>query len=351
MMLNQSSSMARRSHGLKQLTLEEALRGRRSQPGNSRESDSDSDDDSSSDFSEPDPDSSDEWIPPGSGTNSRASSPLSRRSPSPRPARRHGDDPAPSSRSQHPPTSSRGGRHARHPSLALMRATKTKKKDPVPTTRIQNPSTSIRGRHAPSSALMRRTKTKKKDTASSTLIQHPSTSSSQSSNFHAPRTTKAKKKDQADILAKAPTLGPGMKMAGSPAIFHSLLLRSAAAELDSDQPADFLKLFLTDELLQNIVEQTNLYASQRNRGEPANMREVANLEVGGRTVRHNGRVMVVAWQDKRLVVKAWTVRRRLGEDEVEQTEGEGGGAEGDVDVEGRPNRAPYNTDPDSRLPH
>ncbi|XP_077579603.1 heterogeneous nuclear ribonucleoprotein U-like protein 1 isoform X3 [Stigmatopora nigra] len=34
-------------------------------------------------------------------------------------------------------------------------------------------------------------------------------------------------------------------------------LRSAAAELISDQPADFLELFLTDELLQHIVDKTN----------------------------------------------------------------------------------------------
>ncbi|KAG7522662.1 hypothetical protein JOB18_027730 [Solea senegalensis] len=38
--------------------------------------------------------------------------------------------------------------------------------------------------------------------------------------------------------------------------------RRAAAELDSDLRADFLELFLTDELLQHIVDQTNLYASQ-----------------------------------------------------------------------------------------
>ncbi|XP_019716746.1 piggyBac transposable element-derived protein 4-like [Hippocampus comes] len=38
--------------------------------------------------------------------------------------------------------------------------------------------------------------------------------------------------------------------------------RSAAAELDSNQPADFLELFITDELLQHIADQTNLYATQ-----------------------------------------------------------------------------------------
>ncbi|XP_061637355.1 heterogeneous nuclear ribonucleoprotein U-like protein 1 isoform X6 [Phyllopteryx taeniolatus] len=38
--------------------------------------------------------------------------------------------------------------------------------------------------------------------------------------------------------------------------------RSAAAEMDSKLPADFLELFLTDELLQRIADQTNLYATQ-----------------------------------------------------------------------------------------
>ncbi|XP_061637356.1 piggyBac transposable element-derived protein 4-like [Phyllopteryx taeniolatus] len=38
--------------------------------------------------------------------------------------------------------------------------------------------------------------------------------------------------------------------------------RSAATELDSKLPADFLELFLTDELLQRIADQTNLYATQ-----------------------------------------------------------------------------------------
>ncbi|XP_058509216.1 piggyBac transposable element-derived protein 4-like [Solea solea] len=44
--------------------------------------------------------------------------------------------------------------------------------------------------------------------------------------------------------------------------------RGAAAELDSDLPADFLELFLTNELLQHIVDQTNLYASQYIRAQP-----------------------------------------------------------------------------------
>ena len=37
---------------------------------------------------------------------------------------------------------------------------------------------------------------------------------------------------------------------------------NGAAALDSDQPVDFLELFLTDELLQNIADSTNLYAEQ-----------------------------------------------------------------------------------------
>ncbi|CAL8390702.1 unnamed protein product [Boreogadus saida] len=45
--------------------------------------------------------------------------------------------------------------------------------------------------------------------------------------------------------------------------------RRAAVELDSDLPADFLTLVLTDELLQNIVDQTNLYASQCFEAHPA----------------------------------------------------------------------------------
>lgn len=38
--------------------------------------------------------------------------------------------------------------------------------------------------------------------------------------------------------------------------------QKAAAELESELPADFLELILTDELLQLIADQTNLYASQ-----------------------------------------------------------------------------------------
>ncbi|XP_061585716.1 piggyBac transposable element-derived protein 4-like [Cololabis saira] len=38
--------------------------------------------------------------------------------------------------------------------------------------------------------------------------------------------------------------------------------QSAAAEMTSESPADFFELFLTDELLGHIVEQTNLYARQ-----------------------------------------------------------------------------------------
>ncbi|XP_077436187.1 uncharacterized protein LOC144060469 [Vanacampus margaritifer] len=38
--------------------------------------------------------------------------------------------------------------------------------------------------------------------------------------------------------------------------------RGAAAELNSTRPVDFLQLFITDELLQHIADQTNLYARQ-----------------------------------------------------------------------------------------
>ncbi|KAJ8392440.1 hypothetical protein AAFF_G00075650 [Aldrovandia affinis] len=44
--------------------------------------------------------------------------------------------------------------------------------------------------------------------------------------------------------------------------------QSAAAELDSDLPADYLELFLTDELLRHIVDQTNLYARQFSEAHP-----------------------------------------------------------------------------------
>lgn len=37
---------------------------------------------------------------------------------------------------------------------------------------------------------------------------------------------------------------------------------NGAADLQSDNPADFLQLILTNELLQHIVEQTNVYAEQ-----------------------------------------------------------------------------------------
>ncbi|XP_077384232.1 uncharacterized protein LOC144022906 [Festucalex cinctus] len=38
--------------------------------------------------------------------------------------------------------------------------------------------------------------------------------------------------------------------------------RDAAAELNSHLPADFLELFITDELLQHILHHNNLYANQ-----------------------------------------------------------------------------------------
>ena len=37
---------------------------------------------------------------------------------------------------------------------------------------------------------------------------------------------------------------------------------NAAAELQSDQPVDFFSLFVTDELLDHIVHQTNIYAKE-----------------------------------------------------------------------------------------
>ena len=37
---------------------------------------------------------------------------------------------------------------------------------------------------------------------------------------------------------------------------------NAAADLESTDPVDFVSLFLTDELLERVVEQTNLYADQ-----------------------------------------------------------------------------------------
>ncbi|KAK7893501.1 hypothetical protein WMY93_022653 [Mugilogobius chulae] len=39
-------------------------------------------------------------------------------------------------------------------------------------------------------------------------------------------------------------------------------LAGAAATMDSDKPVDFVELFLTDEFIDNIVKQTNLYAQQ-----------------------------------------------------------------------------------------
>ncbi len=42
---------------------------------------------------------------------------------------------------------------------------------------------------------------------------------------------------------------------------------------------------------------------RKNRGEPQIIREVTKTDLGveGKIVRHNDRVLVVAWQDKRLV--------------------------------------------------
>ncbi|XP_077384323.1 uncharacterized protein LOC144022970 [Festucalex cinctus] len=44
--------------------------------------------------------------------------------------------------------------------------------------------------------------------------------------------------------------------------------RGPVAALESSEPVRFLELFLTDELLQNIVEQTNLYAHQFYQADP-----------------------------------------------------------------------------------
>uniref|UniRef100_A0A8C6TMA0 PiggyBac transposable element-derived protein domain-containing protein n=1 Tax=Neogobius melanostomus TaxID=47308 RepID=A0A8C6TMA0_9GOBI len=50
--------------------------------------------------------------------------------------------------------------------------------------------------------------------------------------------------------------------------------RNDAAELDSGLPADFLELFLTDELLQHIAQQTNLYASRGHAWKPVSLPEL-----------------------------------------------------------------------------
>uniref|UniRef100_A0AAV2LNM7 PiggyBac transposable element-derived protein domain-containing protein n=1 Tax=Knipowitschia caucasica TaxID=637954 RepID=A0AAV2LNM7_KNICA len=51
-----------------------------------------------------------------------------------------------------------------------------------------------------------------------------------------------------------------------------------------------------------LGKKTNVCGTLRkNRGEPKMIKEVTKTQVGDRIVRHNGKVMVVAWQDKRLV--------------------------------------------------
>lgn len=51
-----------------------------------------------------------------------------------------------------------------------------------------------------------------------------------------------------------------------------------------------------------LAAQTNICGTLRkDGGEPRIIRELKNLRAGETGVRHNGRVMVVAWQAKRLV--------------------------------------------------
>uniref|UniRef100_A0A8C5DHN0 PiggyBac transposable element-derived protein domain-containing protein n=1 Tax=Gouania willdenowi TaxID=441366 RepID=A0A8C5DHN0_GOUWI len=49
------------------------------------------------------------------------------------------------------------------------------------------------------------------------------------------------------------------------------LLCLAAAELESNVPADFLELFMTDELLQHVADKINLYAGQYFQARPENL--------------------------------------------------------------------------------
>ncbi|XP_077423019.1 uncharacterized protein LOC144052639 isoform X1 [Vanacampus margaritifer] len=58
----------------------------------------------------------------------------------------------------------------------------------------------------------------------------------------------------------------------------------AAAELNSTRPVDFLQLFITDELLQHIADQTNLYARQsmQKRAEGSATLQESCLEAGVR---------------------------------------------------------------------
>uniref|UniRef100_A0A8C5DHQ7 PiggyBac transposable element-derived protein domain-containing protein n=1 Tax=Gouania willdenowi TaxID=441366 RepID=A0A8C5DHQ7_GOUWI len=47
--------------------------------------------------------------------------------------------------------------------------------------------------------------------------------------------------------------------------------RNAAAELESNVPANFLELFMTDELLQHVADETNLYAGQYFQAHPESL--------------------------------------------------------------------------------
>ena len=57
--------------------------------------------------------------------------------------------------------------------------------------------------------------------------------------------------------------------------------KGAAAALDSDDPVDFVELFLTDDLLHHIVEQTNLYAEQTIEANRANMKPWSRMHQWG----------------------------------------------------------------------
>ncbi|XP_077437703.1 uncharacterized protein LOC144061272 [Vanacampus margaritifer] len=63
-----------------------------------------------------------------------------------------------------------------------------------------------------------------------------------------------------DLRKKIPKILAGMKQAGP--FTAEPGPRGAAAELNSTRPVDFLQLFMTDELLQHIADQTNLHACQ-----------------------------------------------------------------------------------------
>ncbi|XP_077437694.1 N-acetyllactosaminide beta-1,3-N-acetylglucosaminyltransferase 2 isoform X1 [Vanacampus margaritifer] len=74
------------------------------------------------------------------------------------------------------------------------------------------------------------------------------------------RVSKIKVHRPVDPRKKIPKILAGMKQAGP--FTAEPGPRGAAAELNSTRPVDFLQLFMTDELLQHIADQTNLYACQ-----------------------------------------------------------------------------------------